>query len=61
VLLPEKEGGIFCNAIENLSENICAMPSLFVTEKKVTTIGLGDSFVGGFIPFLTSLVRKDSV
>ncbi len=33
-------------------ETICCLPSLQVKESKVTTIGLGDSFVGGFLSAL---------
>jgi ADP-dependent phosphofructokinase/glucokinase len=52
-LPPEPEGAAFAPAIEAaLGNRVCCVPSLRVTETKVTTIGLGDSFVGGFLPAL---------
>jgi sugar/nucleoside kinase (ribokinase family) len=39
--------------IEDISKGlVCCGPSFTVTEKNVTTVGLGDTFVGGFLPVL---------
>ena len=48
----EAEGAAFARALERLSAVACCVPSVTVTESKVTTIGLGDAFVGGVIPVL---------
>jgi ADP-dependent phosphofructokinase/glucokinase len=49
----EKEGAIFALKLQALlKDKVCCVPSLQVLETKVTTIGLGDSFVGGVIPAL---------
>ncbi|MDR2020297.1 MAG: hypothetical protein LBQ14_05960 [Treponema sp.] len=46
-------GSLFCGAIEKLGgERICCEASLLVPETRVTTVGLGDAFVGGFLPTL---------
>jgi ADP-dependent phosphofructokinase/glucokinase len=49
----EEEGGAFAEAVNRAGagETVC-VPSVRVAEKKVTTIGLGDAFVGGFISTL---------
>jgi ADP-dependent phosphofructokinase/glucokinase len=49
----EKEGTEFaCELQTLLKDKVCCIPSFQVLETKVTTIGLGDSFVGGAIPML---------
>ena len=49
-LCPEEEGRIFADELEkNMGNGICCIPSFKVDEKDVTTIGLGDAFVGGFL------------
>jgi ADP-dependent phosphofructokinase/glucokinase len=49
----EEEGGVFAEAMNRIGggEIVC-VPSVQVAEKKVTTIGLGDAFVGGFLSTL---------
>lgn len=42
---------------ETLGEMVCCIPSLEIDETNATTIGLGDSFVGGFLPELCRLVK----
>ena len=52
-LPPEAEGAAFAAKIQAiLGERVCCVPALGVMETKVTTVGLGDSFVGGFLPAL---------
>ncbi|MDR1287933.1 MAG: ADP-dependent glucokinase/phosphofructokinase [Treponema sp.] len=52
-LPPEEEGKIFAAEIEEAAGGkICCVPSFLVSEKNVTTIGLGDTFAGGFLPAL---------
>jgi ADP-dependent phosphofructokinase/glucokinase len=52
-LPPEAEGAAFAVEIQAiLGERVCCAPALRVTETTVTTVGLGDSFVGGFVPAL---------
>jgi ADP-dependent phosphofructokinase/glucokinase len=47
----EDVGKAFAPQIETiLGDRICCVPSFSVPETDVTTIGLGDTFVGGFIP-----------
>jgi ADP-dependent phosphofructokinase/glucokinase len=49
----DPRGELFCRAIEKLGEGrICCEASLLVPETRVTTVGLGDAFVGGFLPTL---------
>ncbi|MCL2319432.1 MAG: ADP-dependent glucokinase/phosphofructokinase [Treponema sp.] len=51
----DPQGTEFCGTIQALGGNgICCEPSLDAKETRVTTIGLGDAFVGGFIPAMTS-------
>jgi ADP-dependent phosphofructokinase/glucokinase len=52
--LPEDpQGASFRAGIEALGNGrICCEPSLAAPETGVTTVGLGDAFVGGFIPTL---------
>jgi ADP-dependent phosphofructokinase/glucokinase len=52
-LPPEAEGAAFAAEIQAMpGGRVCCAPALQVTETKVTTVGLGDSFVGGFLPAL---------
>ncbi len=49
----EEEGTEFAHELELLlKDEVCCIPSVVVREQKVTTIGLGDAFVGGFLPAL---------
>ncbi|MDL2229657.1 ADP-dependent glucokinase/phosphofructokinase [Treponema sp. OttesenSCG-928-L16] len=49
-LSPEEEGRAFSLEIGKRGNgSICCVPSLAVQEKDLTTIGLGDAFVGGFL------------
>ena len=59
VLEKDPLGAEFSRKIELLGKNeICCEPSLDASETRVTTIGLGDAFVGGFLPNMTSsLIR----
>jgi ADP-dependent phosphofructokinase/glucokinase len=52
-LSPNPEGAIFADALQQLLANqICCVPVAHVEQSKATTIGLGDAFVGGFLPAL---------
>lgn len=52
-LPPNKEGALFADALEKLlSDKICCVPVAHVEQSNATTIGLGDAFVGGFLPAL---------
>jgi ADP-dependent phosphofructokinase/glucokinase len=52
-LAAEEAGRKFAAEIEaSLDGMLCCVPSFRVTETNVTTIGLGDTFVGGFLPAL---------
>jgi ADP-dependent phosphofructokinase/glucokinase len=52
-LSPNKEGVIFADALKRLLGNkICCVPVAHVERSNATTIGLGDAFVGGFLPAL---------
>jgi ADP-dependent phosphofructokinase/glucokinase len=49
-LPPETQGAAFSTEINRLGRGeVCCLPSVEMEEKKVTTIGLGDAFVGGFL------------
>jgi ADP-dependent phosphofructokinase/glucokinase len=49
----EKAGEEFAAALGRLAgDEVCCLPSFRVAERDVTTIGLGDAFVGGFLPAL---------
>lgn len=53
---PEPEGEAFSREMNGLpGGKVCCLASLNVKAEKATTIGLGDSFVGGFLPALVSL------
>ncbi|EMS70296.1 phosphofructokinase [Ruminiclostridium cellobioparum] len=52
-LCPEEEGTVIARELKKLlGDKVCCIPSVKVQEQKVTTIGLGDAFVGGFLPAL---------
>lgn len=49
----QKEGAAFAAEINRmLCDRICCLPSIQADETNATTIGLGDAFVGGFLPAL---------
>ena len=49
----QTEGAKFAGALNELvGDTICCIPVVQVKEIDVTTIGLGDAFVGGFLPAL---------
>ena len=48
-----KEGAEFAAAVVDLGRGqVCCLPSVQVNENAATTVGLGDAFVGGFLPTL---------
>ena len=49
----DPNGKQFTEAMDKLANGIVTLPSFLVTEKNVTTIGLGDAFVGGFLAKLS--------
>lgn len=52
-LPPETAGETFASEIQDLLGNkVSCIPSFLVPETQVTTVGLGDTFVGGFLPVL---------
>lgn len=52
--LPGVRGAEFTAAIEGrLGDEVCCVPALVLTVDHPTTIGLGDTFVGGFIAALS--------
>jgi ADP-dependent phosphofructokinase/glucokinase len=51
--LQRQDGLIFAQAIEGLLPGrVCCVPSYHLSSQSPTTVGLGDSFVGGFIAAL---------
>ncbi len=49
----QAEGAKFTAALSKLAGDlVCCIPVVQVKETRVTTIGLGDAFVGGFLPAL---------
>jgi ADP-dependent phosphofructokinase/glucokinase len=51
--LQRQDGLIFAQAIESLLPGqVCCVPSYHLRSQSPTTVGLGDSFVGGFIAAL---------
>ncbi len=53
---PEAKGASFAREINRMGKGeICCLPSVEIEEKNVTTIGLGDAFVGGFLSTMTSV------
>lgn len=54
-LSPNQEGAIFVGELNKLLGNkICGVPVAHIDQSNATTIGLGDAFVGGFLPALLS-------
>ena len=52
-LNPKEEGTVFADKLKKLLGNkVCCVPVVHVKEINTTTVGLGDSFVGGFLPAL---------
>lgn len=52
-LAPNQAGAIFADAVnELLAGKVCCVPVAHVEQSNATTIGLGDAFVGGFLPAL---------
>ncbi len=52
-LPPREEGEVFAGALKKLlGEKVCCAPVVQVEESNATTVGLGDAFVGGFLPAL---------
>jgi ADP-dependent phosphofructokinase/glucokinase len=52
-LPPNQEGAIFSDTLKRLLANkVCCVPVAEVEQSTPTTIGLGDAFVGGFLPAL---------
>ena len=58
LLADEEEGAIFSASFTKLAKGVgLSISSVQVAETRVTTIGLGDAFVGGFLPSLLDLVQ----
>jgi ADP-dependent phosphofructokinase/glucokinase len=54
-LPPNPEGVVFANELKKLlGDRICCVPVVHVEGPNATTVGLGDAFVGGFLPALLS-------
>jgi ADP-dependent phosphofructokinase/glucokinase len=54
-LPPNQAGAIFADALNKLpGHKICCVPVAHVEQSNATTVGLGDAFVGGFLPALLS-------
>lgn len=54
-LSPNHEGAIFADALNKLlGHKVCCVPVAQVDQSNATTVGLGDAFVGGFLPALLS-------
>jgi len=52
---PSDENAAFAETINSLgSGDLCCVPVADVEQENATTIGLGDAFVGGFLPALLS-------
>ena len=51
---PSEENAAFAEAINAMGGDIFCVPVAQVEQAKATTIGLGDAFVGGFLPALLS-------
>lgn len=50
-LPPNGEGALFADAIKKLLGNrVCCVPVAQIEQSRATTVGLGDAFVGGFLP-----------
>ena len=58
-LRAEAIGAEFAATLNRLAgHGICCLPSVQVEEGKGTTIGLGDAFVGGFLPALLEIEQE---
>jgi len=54
-LAPNPKGAVFANELKKLlGDRICCVPVAHVEGPNATTVGLGDAFVGGFLPALLS-------
>ena len=54
-LPPNREGLVFADELKAmLGDRICCVPVVHVEAPDGTTVGLGDAFVGGFLPALLS-------
>jgi ADP-dependent phosphofructokinase/glucokinase len=54
-LPPNPEGVVFAKELKKLlGDRICCVPVVHVEGSNGTTVGLGDAFVGGFLPALLS-------
>jgi len=54
-LPPNPEGVVVANELKKLlGDRICCVPVVHVEGPNATTVGLGDAFVGGFLPALLS-------
>ena len=52
----QARGAAFAREINRLSKGeVCCLPSVEMEEKEVTTIGLGDAFVGGFLSIMAGV------
>ena len=52
---PNPEVVVFANELKKLlGDRICCVPVVHVGVPNATTVGLGDAFVGGFLPALLS-------
>jgi ADP-dependent phosphofructokinase/glucokinase len=52
-LAPNPKGAVFAAALQQLfAGQVCCVPVAHVEQSNATTIGLGDAFVGGFLPAL---------
>ncbi len=53
LLTKDPEGGAFARKLNSIGDGtVYCLPSLHVEETRVTTVGLGDAFVGGFFSAL---------
>ena len=54
-LRPHSEGVVFANELKKLlDDKICCVAVVYVEGPNGTTVGLGDAFVGEFLPALLS-------
>jgi len=54
-LPPNPEGMVFADELKKLlGDRICCVPVVHIEVPNGTTVGLGDAFVGGFLPALLS-------
>jgi ADP-dependent phosphofructokinase/glucokinase len=57
-LPPQPAAAVFAAEVTRLGNGkVCCLPSRNVKETKVTTVGLGDAFVGGFLPHLLEVKK----